>query len=133
MALIVERSINEPVRSGLSFKERWGSADRGLITCWEAGRELADREPEHVKLSTQGVLVELPWKRGSWQYLAMWQGLRGESLSVNTKERVVMMHEFVNGKGERISREIQFPVSGTCPEKLKLLRDSRRLRELYFE
>lgn len=41
----IYRSMQQAIRKGLTFKERWRAEDRGLIKCWEAGRELAKRDP----------------------------------------------------------------------------------------
>lgn len=93
----IQRSILEPVRQGLTWDEKWKGSDNGLIACWERGREKALEEPELVSGAISGRLVMLPWKGGvekelktrkfgSFRYLAMWQGLRGENLNVNTDQ-----------------------------------------------
>lgn len=70
--------------------------DNGLIACWERGREKAIEEPELAAKAIVGQLVILPWKGGvereikkkekygTYRYLAMWQGLRGEDLDIDT-------------------------------------------------
>ncbi len=133
MGLIIKRSINEPIRENLSFDERWKTDDRGLVTSWEAGRELAQNNSNLSQQACDGELVELPWKRGSWRYLAMWQGLRGEDLNINTTEQIQMIHRYVNEKGKQVSRVIKFPESGTCPENLRTLKEEDRIRDLYFD
>ena len=37
------RSYQEPDRGKLSWSERWEGEDKGLITCWEVGRELSEK------------------------------------------------------------------------------------------
>jgi hypothetical protein len=66
-----------------------------MITCWEAGRDLREQNPELAARAECGELVPLPWKGGTHnakkgaqkcgalQYLAMWQGLRGEDLNID--------------------------------------------------
>ena len=66
----LERSILEPIRTSLSVRELWHGADRGLIYCWERGREMrAGREvyPDTAReaaceWASRGELRELPWK-----------------------------------------------------------------------
>src|SRR5690606_29968569 len=89
-------SVQESVRKGLSTHELWLQPDGGLIACWERGRELAQEQPELAELAGSDVLVPLPWKGGlekvvktkrkygTMRYLAMWQGLRGEDLNIDT-------------------------------------------------
>jgi len=102
----IHRSIGEPIRSDLSWSDRWHGADGGLIAAWEAGRHLAGAEPQTAARALNGELVVLPWKGGlevrdpskpekavkgkkatkygCLLYLAMWQGVRREDLSVET-------------------------------------------------
>lgn len=96
----VYRSIEEPIREGeLSYAERWLGEDRGLITCWEVGRKLAERKPELVfqakndQLPTLGWKGGIPekipkykWRWGSLNYLAEWQALRDEDLDIDLDE-----------------------------------------------
>lgn len=89
------REISEPIRTGLSHGEYWGGADKGLITCWEVGRGLRDTNLELKAKCEAGELPTLGWKGGvsstdkkikrygSLKYLAQWQGIRGESLSID--------------------------------------------------
>lgn len=90
---VLNRSIDEPVRTGLTWDQSWRGPDSGLIRCWERGRELSKLQPALAERVKRGELVLLPWKggveskladekKGSLQYLAMWQGLRGEDLVV---------------------------------------------------
>jgi hypothetical protein len=89
------RSISEPLRSGLSLQELWNGPDKGLIWCWERGRQRRNQEPDLAERAELGELVMLNWKGGvekkvqnerkygSLQYLAQWQGLRGEDLDID--------------------------------------------------
>jgi hypothetical protein len=136
----IYRSSQEPERGGLSWEETWRGPDKGLIKCWEVGRELSKREPELATRARDGELPillinrskpksavrvgdgelptlptskrksksatrdeddELPirlWKGGvgkitkkkqmygTLNYLAAWQGLRGNDLNINLSE-----------------------------------------------
>ena len=97
----VFRSVEEPIRQGLSTLELWQAEDHGLIACWERGREMAIDEPEIAQQAREGVLLILPWKGGvdrkmqgkspkvgTYRYLATWQGLRGENLDVDTDTEI---------------------------------------------
>ncbi|PKO52613.1 MAG: hypothetical protein CVU27_03515 [Betaproteobacteria bacterium HGW-Betaproteobacteria-20] len=88
------RSIKEPNRKGLTWEELWKGFDKGLIACWERGREKSLENPELSRLCKNGELPVLAWKGGvdkkikgkkygSLFYLATWQGLRGEDLNIN--------------------------------------------------
>ena len=87
----LHRSISEPIRSCLSWDQCWRESDHGLILCWEKGREMRKVQPIIAASASRGELIPLPWKggvvwklaapkKGSLQYLAMWQGLRNEDL-----------------------------------------------------
>lgn len=93
----IRRSVGEPLRQGLSWPERWSGPDAGLITCWEVGRELAQKDPELAERAGRGELPVLGWKGGvermlqakkfgTLNYLAQWQGLRAEDLDVEPSE-----------------------------------------------
>ena len=105
MPRIIHCSEPRPKRQMLSWDETWMGPDQGLIACWERGREMRITEPELASQAEQGELITLPWKGGTenidqdkekikktqkpqkrfgtLNYLAMWQGLRGEDLSVD--------------------------------------------------
>ncbi|WP_347901184.1 hypothetical protein [Pseudomonas purpurea] len=98
----VQCSIDAPPRSGLSRDQVWEAADKGLIKCWEIGRERAARFPELAQRCLAGELPVLGWKGGvsrslkkrdkygSLKYLAQWQGLRGEDLDIDlTQEQAL--------------------------------------------
>lgn len=93
----IHRLISEPIRQNLTWDERWESADRGLIACWERGRAKSLEDATLAQQARNGQLVILPWKGGfkkaikknqkygSFNYLAMWQGLRGDNLDIDTE------------------------------------------------
>ncbi|TEA79812.1 hypothetical protein [Allopusillimonas ginsengisoli] len=99
----IHRSIEEPLRDGLTTNELWFSDDSGLIACWERGRKMATERPEVAADAVAGVLIELPWagglakaiktgkKYGSYRYLAMWQGLRGQDLDVDPSRDTLLI------------------------------------------
>lgn len=98
----IHRSITEPIRLKATWDERWNGTDRGMIACWERGREKSIEDPMLASRARDGQLVMLPWKGGvekavkkkekygTLQYLAMWQGLRGEDLNIDTENEVVL-------------------------------------------
>jgi len=107
MAARLRRSINEPIRQGLSWDEAWRGTDNGLIFCWERGRQERLERPEDAARADRGELVGLDWKggvrkkikiekaRGTLSDLATWQGLRGEDLDIDLEgERVIVCSRF---------------------------------------
>lgn len=98
MGIRVYRSFQEPRREGLSWDERWKGYDKGLITAWEVGRDLAKKDPELSVRAKNGELPISGWKGGvkkkiekkkkygALWYLAEWQGLRGEDLDIDLSE-----------------------------------------------
>ena len=103
MATHLRRSVDQPIRKGLSWSERWEGPDKGLIFCWERGRQKRVEEPDLAARADKGELIMLAWKGGvqerlkierkpgTLQYLATWQGLRGEDLDLALEgERVVV-------------------------------------------
>jgi hypothetical protein len=103
MSQRIFRSHAWPVRQGLSWEERWKGYDKGLITCWEVGRELSQREPELAERAKNGELPVAGWKGGVEKkikkkekygtlfYLAQWQGLRGEDLDIDLSEEIALI------------------------------------------
>jgi hypothetical protein len=93
----VQRSIRQPIRPHQSWDEKWKGEDDGLIACWERGREMALENSELAQLAREGRLMVLPWKGGvekklktrkkfgTLKYLAMWQGIRGDDLDIDTE------------------------------------------------
>jgi len=96
----ITRSIAEAIRQNLSWHEQWEGDDKGIIACWERGRQKASEDAVLVASTLQGQLVVLPWKGGvekaikkkekygTYNYLAMWQGIRGEDLDVDPSVEV---------------------------------------------
>ena len=96
------RSITKPVRENINWDERWRDIDQGLIACWERGREKSAEAPKLAEQARLGQLVVLPWKGGvektikktqkfgTFRYLAMWQGLRGEDLNIDDSEEIAI-------------------------------------------
>lgn len=102
--MLIRRYIGEPCRGDLPWVERWEGPDGGLIACWERGRAKRNEDPELAQRASAGELVVLPWrggvdkavkgdKYGTLNYLAMYQGLRGESLDIDTDKVVVRQCE----------------------------------------
>lgn len=95
MGMRVFRPSSEPPREGLSTEQKWKGPDRGLITCWEVGRRIAENQPELAERAKAGELPPLGWKGGvematkirqkigTHFYLAQWQGLRGDDLNID--------------------------------------------------
>jgi hypothetical protein len=98
----IQARVVDPSRKALSWRTRWEGPDHGLIACWERGIERAKESAELAAAALRGELVLLPWKGGvdrptklgakygSLFYLAMWQGLRGEPLDIETKSDVAL-------------------------------------------
>lgn len=91
MASRLHRSIKTPIRTGLSWDERWLGPDDGLVWCWERGRQKREEDPTLATKAEQGELVSLAWKRGTLEYLATWQGLRCEDLDIAVDDVVEMV------------------------------------------
>lgn len=99
---LIQRSHAKPARSNLSWHETWEGPDSGLIKNWEIGRKLAFQNPDLASRTLAGELPPLNWKGGSdrtlvkrekfgsLRYLAQWQGLRGEDLSINLDAEVTI-------------------------------------------
>jgi hypothetical protein len=91
----VQVSKVDVARKAWSWEDVWEGPDQGLIAAWESGQQLAKADPELARSAGEGVLVVLPWKGGveraiqgkkygSLRYVAMWRGLRGETLDIDT-------------------------------------------------
>lgn len=112
----IRRSISEPIRSNISWDEAWAGPDAGLIAAWERGREKSKESPALAAQALEGQLVSMPWKGGverttepkrkpkskpkygSLLYLAMWQGLRGDDLSVDTDAEPLLTCSLTGGR-----------------------------------
>lgn len=100
--MIIERSITEPIRHEISQCERWQAADKGLIACWENGRQQTLAYPAIAALARAGELPSLDWKGGvsgplksgkkigTHFYYATWLGLRGENLRIDTETTYIV-------------------------------------------
>lgn len=91
----IYRSISKPIRENLTRDEKWSGPDHGLIACWENGRQLKRSKPDLAEKVIRGELPVMGWKGGvskklkvkkygTLYYLAEWQGMRGDDLSINT-------------------------------------------------
>jgi hypothetical protein len=103
MAAQLRLSIDQPIREGLSWEKLWLGPDRGLICCWERGRQIRVEESELAARADKGEVIVPAWKggveeklkietkSGTLKYLATWQGLRGEDLDIALEaERLIM-------------------------------------------
>lgn len=73
-----------------------------MITCWEIGREIREKEPELAGRAEKGELPVLGWKGGveiktkkgekygPLFYLAQWQGLRGDDLDIDPSQESIL-------------------------------------------
>lgn len=105
-AMRVRASAQIPPQLGSLYEDRFGTAEHTLISCWLRGLELRSDEAASglggknaaksvVQAAIAGELPILPWKGGiakptkqktrlgATQYLAMWQGLRGQDLDID--------------------------------------------------
>jgi len=85
----ITRSIDARIRDYKGRDHRGEQEDKGLIWCWERGRQMAKADPELAERAADGELMILGWrggvekphkkpkKDGTLMYLAQWQGLRG--------------------------------------------------------
>ena len=101
--MLITRSVTTPPRQGLDQDTLWKSGDCELIACWERGLEKRQREPELAAKAAAGELVVLAWKGGvekaiqkmhkfgTLNYLATWQGLRGEDLLIDMEKEVMLV------------------------------------------
>ena len=94
-------SINERPLLSTHWETRWQGLDNGLLCSWLRGIEKAGTEIELRDAAVKGELPALAWKGGgpsiktgkrwgSLHYLATWQGLRGEDLSIDTVAGAVL-------------------------------------------
>jgi len=91
----IKRSITEKIRDFVDMDHRWRGQDKGLIWCWECGRQLSEEDPDLAARAKNGELVVLAWKggvpadfkgkrkEGTFNYLAEWQGLAGQDLDID--------------------------------------------------
>lgn len=98
----ITRSIHTEIRADISFNTRWNQKDKGLIVCWETGRQKRISDPDLAEKATNGELPQLGWKGGidkkiqknekygSLNYLAQWQGLRNQDLEIKTDKETTL-------------------------------------------
>lgn len=98
----ITAQISAPPTVGPSWEERWEGPDNGLVLCWLTGIDKARREPALAEKALAGELPVLSWKGGTERplkvkqkigalnYLATWQGLRGEDLNIEQGKDVRM-------------------------------------------
>jgi hypothetical protein len=95
----LHRSITVPIRSNATWHLLWASNDMGLIAAWEQGRAMRSTQPTLASAARNGQLILLPWKGGvekllklkkygTLKYMAMWQGLRGDDLVIDTEAEI---------------------------------------------
>ena len=63
----ISRSIDEEIRNFIDMDHRWRSSDKGLIWCWERGRQMSIEDPELADRARNGELMVLGWKGGVTQ------------------------------------------------------------------
>lgn len=97
---VIHIPISTPIRQNIAWIKTWKDSDQGLIKCWENGRKLAQTNPSLAEQCKAGALPILNWKGGlnralkkkekfgALQYLAQWQGLRGEDLFINSSQEL---------------------------------------------
>ena len=94
--MLINRSFQGRSAQGESWEERWEGPDKGLVCSWLRGIEKARETPLLAEQAKRGELPALVWagggkaikagrRVGSLHYLAMWQGLRGEDLDIDTE------------------------------------------------
>lgn len=98
----IHHSIAKPPTPSEDWHERWEGADQGLICSWLRGVEKSREAPDLAARAMAGELPVLAWKGGiekaiktkgkvgALNYLATWQGLRGEDLDIDTNAEVLM-------------------------------------------
>jgi hypothetical protein len=96
----VECRLDQPPALPSAFAELWQGPDKGLIGCWLRGIEKAAQDPDLAAKAKAGELPVLAWKGGvekrlktgfklgCLNYLATWQGLRGEDLNIDLEAEV---------------------------------------------
>jgi hypothetical protein len=119
MSTVLFRSIDTPIRKDLTWEESWTGEDAGLIYCWEKGIEMSFESPNKAEKALNGELLILSWrggvrkklkdkeedgvtieniKRGTFNYLATWQGLRGEALNIDLTKKLFIVCSKYNQK-----------------------------------
>lgn len=99
----IKRSIAVKIRDFVDMDHRWRNEDKGIIWCWERGRQMSNEDPELASRARKGELMVLGWKggvppefkgkkkEGTLNYLAQWQGLAGKDLDIDTDEPTTLV------------------------------------------
>jgi len=99
----IYRSIDEPIGEFVDMEHRWRASDKGLIWCWERGRQKSQESPDLAIQAKNGELMILIWRggvplgfkgkkrKGTLNYLAQWQGLAGKDLDIDTEASVTII------------------------------------------
>jgi len=104
---LVSACVQSPPPEEQEFQQRWGTPEASVLTSWHRGLQLR-KDPEWsevVERASSGELPVLSWhggidpeskkkprkRLGSLNYLAMWQGLCGEDLHVDTDAEVALV------------------------------------------
>ncbi|WP_367847027.1 hypothetical protein [Rhodoferax sp. WC2427] len=100
--LVCQRIANPPVVP-TDFDARWNGPDFGLVCAWLRGIEKAKEAPDLAQRAAAGELIVLPWKGGvstaikgtnkvgALLYVAMWLGMRGNDLVLDTELELQMV------------------------------------------
>jgi len=100
--MIIRQSASAPPPVCEDYAQRNEGPDQGLINAWLAGLAMGRDTPSLAVKARAGELPVLPFrggidepikaknKIGSLLYLAMWQGLRGEDLAIDTESEPTM-------------------------------------------
>lgn len=99
--MLIAQAHTSDVTPPDTWEARWEGDDKGLICSWRRGIQKAKEDPELAEQCVRGELPSLAWigggkaikagKRvGSLHYLAMWQGLRGDDLHIDTEQGAVV-------------------------------------------
>lgn len=96
--MLLHDAFANPPPMALDYAERMEGPDQGVINAWLAGIAMRRDPPsEQQKSALAGELLPLPYrggvdrklkikqKIGALHYLAMWQGLRGDDLNIDTE------------------------------------------------
>lgn len=92
----------QPPEIATNYQDRNHGPDKGLLNAYVAGMKLAQQNKDVANKALQGELPVLPYKGGFEKaikigkkygpllYLAMWHGLRGDDLNINTEQEYTL-------------------------------------------
>lgn len=98
----LQHQFANPPEEEADFDRRINGPDGGLINAWLAGIAMRRLDRTKAQAAEAGELVPLPYrggvekklkvktKPGSLLYLAMWRGLRGEGLDLETTQQYTL-------------------------------------------